>query len=51
MFQLNTNVVTYFYSNHWIAFLIYLKIARVWVLDSLDRDLKMYKDFIGVLDK
>jgi len=36
-------------SDHWIAILIYPKISRVYVLDSLDKDPKEYEDIIGCI--
>jgi hypothetical protein len=36
------------YSDHWIYFLIYPKVRKVLVLDSLDYDSSTYAKFLNI---
>ena len=38
-----------FCKNHWVAFLLQLRIERVFELDSLDWPMSKYKDFLLIL--
>ncbi len=37
-------------SDHWIVFLLYPKYNEVIVLDSLDKDIKTYQEFLRIID-
>lgn len=38
------------FDDHWIVFLLYPKYNEVIVLDSLDKDIKTYQEFLRIID-
>jgi hypothetical protein len=40
----------YLYRDHWICFLIYPKVGKVLVLDSLNYDPSTYAKFLNILE-
>ncbi|KAL6883493.1 hypothetical protein ACP4OV_010907 [Aristida adscensionis] len=41
--------IPFHFANHWICIMVDLELAMAWVLDSMDKDLETYKDFLTIL--